>query len=168
MRGVMNGGGIALGALLGVANTLVILVGVGVSVDASAYEIVCGALIGTLPGLLVGLALGALAMKLHSVPVLARLVALLTPACFVVLWLGGTLHMQEYVGFAFVPTAIATLILERFTRGLAVGEAVEVEPTVVEFPRARVVAIATRAYPESAASKSTGPVRGHRDRPAAP
>jgi hypothetical protein len=137
MSDVMSGNGKALGGLLGIANVMVIVAVAGVTFGANPYEIMWVCAFGALPGLLLGITLGAVATKLCAAPVHARLTLLLTGASLCVLVLASITRLDELSWFALVPTAIATLILERFTRQRVSAEAPLSEPCLVTPPETR-------------------------------
>jgi len=80
---------------------------------ADAFAIVL--VLGMIPGILAGLCLGRLAGALDASPLVRRL-ALAIPSLFVVLVLGGTTQQLALVLPALLPTAVAVLALERWTR----------------------------------------------------
>jgi hypothetical protein len=105
----------ARGVVLGAANVFVIAIGLGfMSNDSVVPTFVL--LFGGLPGLAVGGLLGVLAARTdtHSPWLRAALLAL--PAMGVVVFLAGAFGMYAYVPVSCIPTVVAALMLERWTR----------------------------------------------------
>ena len=108
---------VTLGGLLGIANALVIAVGMHVmeapqDVNVAGFVFV----IGFLPAVFTGGLLGRVAHGLRSWRVWPRRIVLTVPAVLVVVLLAETFHCREYIGLAFMPTIAAALWLERNTR----------------------------------------------------
>jgi hypothetical protein len=104
------------GAVLGVANMMVIALGIALDVgEGGAFA---GALfLGGLPALFGGLALGAVAHRTRAWSIGPRFAIIGIPALgFVVMCGTVLLELSRYIPFAFVPTMTAVAILERCTR----------------------------------------------------
>lgn len=96
-------------------NVLVIAIGMGVMVgDAEVTTLVV--LFGGLPGLVAGGVLGWLAKCVEARPPWGRATLLAVPAVGVVYILAAAFEMYEFVPVACIPTLVATLVLERWTR----------------------------------------------------
>ena len=73
---------IVRGAMLGIANVLVIALGIALK-EHGGFEAFCAmAVIGTLPALIAGILIGAIAERSSSWPVVARLLVMIPPALF--------------------------------------------------------------------------------------
>lgn len=110
---------VARGAFLGAVNVVVISLGIAVTehhhgADAFATLMV----LGMLPGVIAGALIGGLARRNASYSPAARLVSFLLPACGLVMFLGMTVEMGEYVIVACIPTLAAAIALERATRAM--------------------------------------------------
>ena len=106
------------GIILGFLNVLVI--SIGISVTARSPEaFVLVAMIGGAPGLVLGLVLGAVAGWTDTQPVALRVTVLMVPALLLVVVLGQMFELSELVYLAAIPTAVAALVLERWTRFVA-------------------------------------------------
>ncbi len=73
-------------------------------------------MIGMIPGVLAGLVLGAVAGSMESSNVVARIAALTVPAIGVVIVLATEFGMEEMIAVASIPSVVAALVLERWTR----------------------------------------------------
>lgn len=73
-------------------------------------------IIGGIPGVIAGALLGGFAALLKSASPWLRIVALTAAAISVVAVLAAVFRMEEFVPIAGVPTFIAVLLLERWTR----------------------------------------------------
>lgn len=110
---------VARGAFLGAVNVVVISLGIAVTehhhgADAFAALMV----LGMLPGVIAGALIGGLARRNASYSPAARLVSFLLPACGLVMFLGVTVEMGEYIVVACIPTLAAAIALERATRAM--------------------------------------------------
>lgn len=115
--------GIWKGALLGIVNVLVIGVGIAAfDVDPDSgrhFEaglVVLVIIYGGLPGLFGGAALGLLADLLNHLPRVVRMLILTLPALGLVYGLARMFHLLELAPVSCIPTVVAALILERWTR----------------------------------------------------
>jgi len=107
---------IARGALLGIANIHVIALGIAVKEHAGAAGFAAMSLIGSLPAVIAGLLIGAIADRTRRLPTSARLVAIIVPALLIVTAIGVVVGFDAYVTLAFVPTVVAALYLEQSSR----------------------------------------------------
>jgi hypothetical protein len=114
------------GALLGIANVLVIAIGIGAieaSTEASRYandgvtKLVF--MFGSVPGISAGVVLGGVARALERSSRLVRIVVLTLPALGLVYALAREFDMMHVAAVSCIPTVIAALILERWTRSPA-------------------------------------------------
>ena len=106
---------VPLGILLAMSNVLVI--GIGMQAGGRERDIVVLVLIfGSVPSILVGALLGWLADVMKPLPVWARQFVLIVPAVLLVIVLGAAFGMQRFIFVSCIPTAVATLVLERATR----------------------------------------------------
>lgn len=110
--------GVWKGTLLGALNVFVIAIGLA-GLDSHTEIASLVILFGGLPGLLAGALLGALAAAMATRPVAMRIALLTLPALLVVLGLAYQFGMQSLALVAFIPTVVAALILERWTRVVA-------------------------------------------------
>jgi ABC-type dipeptide/oligopeptide/nickel transport system permease subunit len=102
------------GIAVGAANVAVVAVVVGAATPlASAVDI---GFIGGLPGLLAGAAIGWLAGRTARLRPPVRVALLAIPAFLLVFWLAHVFTMLELAELACVPTTIAAIVLERWTR----------------------------------------------------
>ncbi|CAN5474923.1 hypothetical protein BH11MYX1_BH11MYX1_47560 [soil metagenome] len=111
--------GLVLGVLLALANTIVIAIGIAAAKAGDPVEnttLVC--VIGGMPALLAGLAVGVLAHATRSAAPWARRIWLSVPALGCVLALGAWMGELHFVGVACIPTSVAVMILERRTRAV--------------------------------------------------
>jgi hypothetical protein len=111
---------VALGAVLGFVNTL--LIAIGMSAEESHDRI--GAvllitMIACLPAVLTGAILGAIASALTTSSVWLRRALLIPPALGLVGGLGLMFGLTGFVPIACIPTLACGLYLERRTRGEA-------------------------------------------------
>lgn len=107
-----------LGVLLGALNVLVIAIGMAVSVGHSdtvgvAFFV---SIVGILPGVVTGACLGALAGAMKAQPRWLRVPTLLVPALALVAALAITFSLISFAAVSAIPTSVAVLILERWTR----------------------------------------------------
>jgi len=103
------------GFVLGAANVLVIALGIAMMERAGEAGVLV-VMIGMIPGVLAGLALGVIAGRMESNGVVARVSALIVPTIGVVIFLGTALGMAELIVVASIPSVVAALLLERWTR----------------------------------------------------
>jgi hypothetical protein len=106
------------GVLLGALNVVVIAIAMGASMGRGS---VLGAAllvssVGILPGVVTGACLGALAGSMRAQPRWLRVRKLLIPALAVVAALATTLGVISFAAVSAIPTMVAVLILERWTR----------------------------------------------------
>lgn len=107
------------GFVLGAANVLVIALGIAL-MDGVPEAGVLVVMIGMIPGVLAGLVLGAIAGHMERSNVVARMAALIVPAVGVVVFLGTELGVEELIVVASIPSVVAALLLERWTRRVEV------------------------------------------------
>jgi hypothetical protein len=107
--------GVFKGCLLGIANVVLIAIGLA-SAEGSAGVMTLVFVFGGLPGVLAGAGLGALAQVIGTSPVPVRICVLVTPAVAVVFGLAHEFGMQDLWLISCIPTVVAALILERWTR----------------------------------------------------
>ena len=103
------------GFVLAAANVLVIAIGFSV-MEGSAEAGVLVTLIGMIPGVLAGLVLGVFAGLLEASGVPQRIAFLTVPTLGVVVVLASMFGMDELVLLASIPSVVAALVLERWTR----------------------------------------------------
>jgi len=103
------------GFVLAAANVLVIAIGFSV-MEGSAEAGVLVTLIGMIPGVLAGLVLGVFAGLLEASGVPQRIAVLTVPTLGVVVVLASMFGMDELVLLASIPSVVAALVLERWTR----------------------------------------------------
>ena len=103
------------GFVLAAANVLVIAIGFSVT-EGSAEAGVLVTLIGMIPGVLAGLVLGVFAGLLEASGVPQRIAVLTVPTLGVVVVLASMFGMDELVLLASIPSVVAALVLERWTR----------------------------------------------------
>jgi len=103
------------GLLLGAANVLVIAIGIGaMSHDAGVTALVV--MFGGIPGVLAGGVIGYLAGLFAGLPPAVRIAIIGAPAMGVVFLLAEAFWISDPALVACIPTAVATLVLERWTR----------------------------------------------------
>jgi len=103
------------GILLGAANVLVIAIGLGITAGNDAVTMLV-VMLGGIPGLIAGGVLGWLARRIETRPPFLRATLLTVPAVGVVFFLAAEFGMDASVPVACIPTTVAALILERWTR----------------------------------------------------
>ncbi len=107
--------GATKGFLLAVANVVVIALGIAMMEgDAEALAVVT--MFGMVPGVIAGVVLGVFAARLESAGVGVRIVALTFPTVGVVVVLGTMFTMDALIPVASIPSVVAALVLERWTR----------------------------------------------------
>lgn len=112
---------IALGAWLGLVNTLVIAIGMSAGEARDRIgAVMLISIIACLPALLTGAVLGVIAGELAASPVWLRRALIIPPALGLVGGLGLLFGMTTFVPVACIPTLACSLYLERRTRGEAV------------------------------------------------
>jgi hypothetical protein len=102
------------GLLLGALNVLVIAIGLAGIEHASIASLVI--VIGGGPGLVAGFVLGLIAQAIDHVRVPIRIAVLALPAVGLVFLLARIWGMDGAAPISCIPTLVATLILERWTR----------------------------------------------------
>lgn len=115
--------------MLGAANVMLIAIGIAM-MERSGEAAVLVVMFGMVPGVLAGIALGAIAGRMETYSVVARIAALTVPSFFVVVLLGTEFGMESLILVASIPSVVAALILERWTR--------KVEPPPVPVAQIRV------------------------------
>ncbi|MBL9015864.1 MAG: hypothetical protein JNL83_16885 [Myxococcales bacterium] len=114
--------GIWKGALLGIVNVLVIAIGIAMFVPdplfRERYPNVAQLVFayGSVPGLFGGACLGVLASALDRSALVLRLAVLTLPALGLVYALASAFDMTSFALVSCIPTIVAALILERWTR----------------------------------------------------
>ncbi|MFN0252238.1 MAG: hypothetical protein ACKV2T_35505 [Kofleriaceae bacterium] len=103
------------GTLLGLANVVLIAIGLSMS-EASAGVLMLVLIFGAIPGMCLGLVLGVFAGAFSKLAVAARLAILILPSVGLVYLLADEFAMRDYTVVAMIPTVVATSILERWTR----------------------------------------------------
>jgi len=103
------------GFVLAAANVLVIAIGISV-MEGSAEAGVLVTMFGMIPGCLAGLVLGVFAGHLEASGVPQRVAVLTVPTLGVVVVLASMFGMDELVLVASIPSVVAALVLERWTR----------------------------------------------------
>jgi len=103
------------GFVLGAANVMLIALGIAV-MEGSGEAGVFVMMFGMIPGVLAGLVLGFVASHMDAYNVAARVAALVVPAILVVIMLASEFGMEELIPVASIPTVVAALLLERWTR----------------------------------------------------
>jgi hypothetical protein len=107
--------GVLKGSLLGALNAFVIAIGMA-GVEGEANIAVLVLIFGGLPAVVAGALLGALASVMDDAPVPLRIGVLTVPALGVVFGLAHEFRMQELAMVSCIPTVVAGLMLERWTR----------------------------------------------------
>jgi hypothetical protein len=107
-----------LGAILGICNAFVIAIGLAAKLDSSNWldMTVVIFVVGLVPSMVVGFVLGAIAGRTSEQRRWVRLVVLTVPALATVWGLSCMFDLSPYFTRAAIPTLVATLLLERFTR----------------------------------------------------
>jgi hypothetical protein len=106
---------VPLGIALGALNVIVIAVGLAVAADESGIALWVIAF-GIVPGVVLGALLGWIADVMKPLPIWVRRLVLLVPAVALVAALAAEFALQQFILLASIPTAVATLLLERSTR----------------------------------------------------
>ena len=115
--------------MLGAANVMLIALGIAM-MERSGEAAVLVVMFGMVPGVLAGIVLGAIAGGMKTYSVVARNAALIVPSFGVVVVLGTMFGMDALIPVASIPSVVAALILERWTR--------KVEPPPVPVAQIRV------------------------------
>lgn len=106
------------GALLGAVNVVVVALGLaGLENEKDVFILVI--LFGMAPGVIAGGFLGTIARAVRAWPVSRRLTLLVPLPVIVVFVLAGMFGMDAAAPISCIPTCVAALILERWTRALA-------------------------------------------------
>jgi hypothetical protein len=124
--------GVPLGIMLGALNVFVIGIGMA-AVGREPGIALWVVMFGIVPGLVLGALLGWLADVMKPLPIWLRRVVLLVPAVLLVVVLATELTMESFIVLSCIPTAVATLLLERGTR-LVVVPPVPVARVVTQQP----------------------------------
>jgi ABC-type dipeptide/oligopeptide/nickel transport system permease subunit len=106
------------GLLLGALNVIVIAIGMGVMHHDSAVTSLV-IVFGAIPGLFAGAVLGVFAGCIDAVRPWLRATLLAVPSMGVVVFLAGVFELYDFALVACIPTLVAVLILERWTRWTA-------------------------------------------------
>ncbi|CAN5780250.1 hypothetical protein BH11MYX3_BH11MYX3_02050 [soil metagenome] len=107
--------GLWKGALLGAINVFVIAIGMA-SFEGEANITMLVVMFGGVPGVVAGAGLGAMASILSTGLPVVRVAVLGVPALSVVFALAHEFGLQELAMVSSIPTVVAVLILERWTR----------------------------------------------------
>ncbi|MBL0219349.1 MAG: hypothetical protein IPQ07_36455 [Myxococcales bacterium] len=107
--------GLWKGTLLGALNVFVIAIGMA-GVEGHANIAMLVILFGGLPGVLAGAGLGALSSVMSTSPPAIRIAVLTMPALGVVFGLAREFGMQDLALVSSIPTVVAALMLEKWTR----------------------------------------------------
>jgi len=103
------------GFVLGAANVVLIAMGMGLAAhDGAAAMLVV--VLGGVPGMLAGGVLGWLAQGTAAFPPALRVALLVVPAVAVVFVLADAFGVHDGSPHACIPTVLAALVLERWTR----------------------------------------------------
>lgn len=106
---------VAIGMGLGIANTIV--VGCGIAPQLESWENNPAAKNAAFPaGILTGACLGLLAYLMRVLPRWLAAAVLIQSAVFVVYSLADRYALQQYAAWSCVPTVLAAMLLERWTR----------------------------------------------------
>lgn len=103
------------GLVLGAANVILIAIGIAMQ-EGSAEAAALVMMIGMIPGVIAGVILGVVGGQIEGYGLVARLAALTLPAVAVVIWLASEFGMEELILVASIPSVVAALLLERWTR----------------------------------------------------
>lgn len=106
------------GVLLGALNVLVIGIALGASMGHGDVLSVAFfvSIVAILPAVVTGACLGALAGSMRAQPRWLRVPLLLVPALALVAALAMTFGLVSFAAVSAIPTSVAVLILERWTR----------------------------------------------------
>ena len=107
--------GIWKGTVLGAANVVLIAIGMA-AIDGDPAVAMLVMMFGGLPGIVGGVVLGALAQAFEAWPPVGRVGLLALPALGLVYLLAHEFHMTHLALVSSIPTVVAALILERWTR----------------------------------------------------
>ena len=114
-----NSNAVGFGGMLGFFNTLFIAIGVCMYTDEGAGVGIIVFMFGIIPGLITGMALGALANANARINVWLRRFLLCLPAIGVLLGMAEFFTVGELFLPAVIPTIVCALILESKTRYVA-------------------------------------------------
>jgi ABC-type dipeptide/oligopeptide/nickel transport system permease subunit len=103
------------GFVLGAANVLLIAIGIAM-MERSGEAVILVTMFGMIPGVIAGTVLGVIAQHMPSHNVGARIAALTLPSVLLVIVLGTVFGMEELIPVASIPSVVAALVLERWTR----------------------------------------------------
>ncbi len=107
--------GVWKGTLLGLANVVVIALGLAIPAqDNAVFMLVM--IFGAVPGAVLGLLLGLVAGGFPKLAIPARLAMLILPALGLVYLLADEYSLHDHIVLAMIPTLVAASILERWTR----------------------------------------------------
>jgi len=104
----------ALGCLLGFCN--VVFIAIGLEWRDPKLQAMWVITFGIVPGIVTGAVAGALAGATSACPVWPRRVLLANPALAVVATLACEFGVDEHFLVAAIPTLVAVMLLERYTR----------------------------------------------------
>jgi hypothetical protein len=108
---------VMLGALLGLANMMVIALGIAIGLDEGAQAFFALTFLGSLPAVMTGTVLGVAASRTRDWTIGARYAVIGIPAFSAVMLFGCIIiPLAYYIPFAFAPTLVAVRILEMRTR----------------------------------------------------
>ncbi len=108
---------VMLGALLGLANMMVIALGIAIGLNEGAQAFFALTFLGSLPAVMTGTVLGVAASRTRDWTIGARYAVIGIPAFAAVMLFGCIIiPLAYYIPFAFAPTLVAVRILEVRTR----------------------------------------------------
>jgi hypothetical protein len=108
---------VALGILLGALNVVVIAIGLSaIGGDPHPGVALWVIMFGGLPGIVLGALLGWLAHLTKPLPSWLRRFVLIVPAILLVIVLAAEFALQDFILVSCIPTVVAALLLERYTR----------------------------------------------------
>lgn len=107
--------GLWKGTLLGALNVFVIAIGMA-GVEGQANIAMLVIVFGGLPGVVAGAGLGAISAVISTIPPVLRIAVLAIPALGVVFGLAHEFGMQDLALVSSIPTVVAVLLLEKWTR----------------------------------------------------
>ena len=106
---------VPLGLALGALNVFVIALGLA-GIGGEAGIALWVVMFGIVPGIVIGALLGWLGDAMKPLPIWLRRFVLSVPAVLLVIVLAAEFSMQDFILLSCIPTAVATLLLERGTR----------------------------------------------------
>ena len=101
--------------MLAAANVMLIALGIA-TMEGSAEAALLVMMFGMVPGVISGVVLGIVAGHMEKRSVVARTAALIVPSLGVVVLLATEFGMDALIPVASIPSVVAALVLERWTR----------------------------------------------------